>query len=54
MQHVRKILQTLKKADLRIKSDKNEFHVQNVQFLEFIITFQRFKINIKKIKTVTS
>ena len=38
MQHVRKILQVLKKADLRIKSDKSEFHVESMQFLEFIIT----------------
>ena len=52
MQHVRKILQALKKADLRIKSDKSEFHVQNVQFLEFIITFQRFRMNFKKIEAV--
>ena len=52
MQHVRKILQVLKEADLRIKSSKNEFHVQNVQFLEFIITFQELRINFKKIEAV--
>ena len=52
MQHVRKILQTLKKTDLRIKSDKDEFHVQSVQFFEFIITFQKCKINFKIIKIV--
>lgn len=39
VQHVIKILQALKEADLRIKSGKNEFHVQSVQFLEFIVTF---------------
>ena len=38
VQHVRKILQTLKEVNLRIKSEKSEFHVQNVQFLKFIIT----------------
>ena len=54
MQHVRKVLQTLKKADLRIKSDKNEFHVQNVQFLGFIITSQRLRMNFKKIEAVTT
>ena len=52
MQHVRKVLQALKKADLRIKSDKSEFHVQSVQFLEFIITFQKLRINFKKIEAV--
>ena len=27
VQHVRKVLQNLKKTDLKIKSDKNKFHV---------------------------
>ena len=54
MQHVRKILQILKKTNLRIKSSKSKFHVQNIQFFEFIITFQRFKMNLKKIETVIS
>ena len=54
VQHVRKVLQILKEADLRIKSGKNEFHVQSVQFLEFIITFQRLRMNFKKIEAVTT
>ena len=54
MQHVRKILQALKEADLQIKSEKNEFHVQNMQFLEFIITNEELKMNSKKIKAVIS
>ena len=52
MRHVRKILQSLKKTNLRIKSDKSEFYVQNMQFLGFIIMFQKFRINFKKIKAV--
>ena len=52
VQHVRKVLQILKKADLRIKLDKNKFHVQSVQFLEFIIIFQEFRMNFKKIEAV--
>ena len=52
MQHVRKILQALKKTDLRIKSEKNKFHVQNVQFLGFIITFQKLRMNLRKIEAV--
>ncbi len=28
MQHVKKVLQTLKKVNLRIKSEKSEFHVE--------------------------
>ena len=54
VQHVRKVLQALKKADLRIKSSKSEFHVQNVQFLEFIITSRRLRMNLKKIEAVTT
>ncbi len=51
VQHVRKILQTLKKVDLRIKSEKSEFHVQSVQFL---VTSQSLRMNSKKIKVVTT
>ena len=54
MQYVRKILQILKKTDLRIKSDKSEFHVQSVQFLGFIIMFQELQINFKKIEVVVT
>jgi len=54
VQHVKKILQTLKKVDLRIKSEKSEFHVQSVQFLKFIVTFQSLRMNSKKIKAVTT
>ncbi len=54
VQHVRKVLQTLKKVDLHIKSEKNEFHVQSVQFLKFIVMFQSLRMNLKKIKVVTT
>ncbi len=54
MQYIKKVLQTLKKVDLRIKSGKSEFHVQNVQFLKFIVMFQSLRINSKKIETVTT
>ncbi len=54
VQHVKKVLQTLKKVNLHIKSEKSEFHVQSVQFLKFIIMFQSLRINLKKIKVVTT
>ena len=54
VKHVRKVLQALKEADLRIKSEKSEFHVQSVQFLEFIVTSQKLRMNSKKIKAVTT
>ncbi len=52
VQHVKKILQTLTKVDLHIKSEKSEFHVQNVQFLRFIIMSQSLRMNLKKIEAV--
>ncbi len=52
VQHVKKILQTLKKVDLRIKSGKSKFHVQNVQFLRFIVMSQSLRMNSKKIEVV--
>ncbi len=52
--HVKKVLQTLKKVDLRIKSGKSEFHVQSVQFLKFIVTSQSLRMNLKKIEAVTT
>ncbi len=54
MQHVKKILQTLKKVDLCIKSEKSEFHVQSVQFLKFIVMSQNLRMNSKKIEAVTT
>ncbi len=54
VQYVKKILQTLKKVDLRIKSEKSEFHVQSVQFLRFIVMSQSLRMNLKKIEAVTT
>ncbi len=54
MQHVKKVLQTLKKVNLHIKSEKSEFYVQNVQFLKFIIMSQSLRMNLKKIEVVTT
>ena len=52
VQHVKKVLQTLQKVDLCIKSEKSEFHVQSVQFLKFIVTSQSLRMNSKKIEAV--
>ncbi len=54
VQHVKKVLQTLKKVNLRIKSEKSEFHVQSVQFLKFIVMSQSLRMNSKKIEAVTT
>ncbi len=50
--HVKKVLQTLKKVNLCIKSEKSEFHVQSVQFLKFIVMSQSLRMNLKKIEVV--
>ncbi len=54
VQYVRKVLQTLKKVNLCIKSEKSEFHVQSVQFLKFIVMSQNLRMNSKKIEAVTT
>ncbi len=54
VQHVKKVLQALKEADLRIKPGKSEFHVQSVQFLGFIVTSQGLRMDPKKIEAVTT
>jgi len=54
VQHVKKVLQTLKKVNLRIKSGKSEFHVQSIQFLRFIVMSQSLRMNLKKIKVITT
>ncbi len=54
VQHVKKVLQILKKINLHIKSEKSEFHVQSVQFLKFIVISQSLRMNSKKIKVVTT
>ena len=38
VQHVKKVLQTIKEADLRIKLSKTKFHKQSVPFLGFIVS----------------
>ena len=36
--HVKKVLQALQQAELRLKIEKCEFHIQEIEFLEYIIT----------------
>src|SRR5947207_11821227 len=50
--HVKKILKKLQEKNLYLKSEKCEFHKQQVKYLEHIITMKKLKMNLKKIKTV--
>ena len=51
--HVRQILNTLKKVNLRVISEKSQFHQIEIEFLSYIITDHEIKINSEKIKVIT-
>ena len=50
--HVKKVLQKLKKAKLRVKLKKLRFHTQEVKFLKYIVRHEQIEMNEKKTKTV--
>ena len=50
--HVRKVLQKLKEAELRVKLKKSKFHTQEVKFLEYIIRHEQIEMNGEKTKAV--
>ena len=50
--HVRQILSALKKADLRIMSEKSQFHQMKVEFLSYIITDHEIKMDSEKVRVI--
>ena len=50
--HVKKILKKLQEKKLYFKSEKCEFHKQQVEYLKYIVTTEELKMNSEKIKTV--
>ncbi|KAI7411517.1 hypothetical protein KC336_g12012 [Hortaea werneckii] len=54
VQHVRKVLQALKDAHLRVKPGKTEFHKPEVKFLGYIVSREGLKMDSKKIEAITS
>ena len=50
--HVKKILKRFQEKKLYLKSEKYEFHKQQVKYLEHIITIKRLKMNSEKIKVI--
>jgi hypothetical protein len=50
--HVRKVLQKLKDANLRIKPQKSEFHKQEVLFLGYVVSKDGLKMDDKKVQVV--
>ena len=51
--HMRQILNALKKADLRIMSEKSQFYQTEIEFLSYIITDYEIKINSEKVRIIT-
>ncbi len=52
VQHVSQVLKCLNKRDLRLKSEKCEFHREEVNFLEFVVGRHEIRMNLEKIKAV--
>ena len=50
--HIKKILKKLQKKKLYLKSEKYEFHKQQVEYLKHIITTEKLEMNSEKIKAV--
>jgi HD-GYP domain-containing protein (c-di-GMP phosphodiesterase class II) len=51
-EHIRKILRKLINKNLRIKTEKTEFHAKEVDFLGFIIGREGIKMDKKKIQII--
>jgi hypothetical protein len=52
IQHVRKILQRLREANIQVDVDKCEFHITETKFLEMIVDRDDIKMNFEKVKTI--
>src|SRR5438045_2035278 len=50
--HVKKVLKRLQEKNLYLKSEKYEFHKQQVEYLEHIVTTNELEMNSEKIKAV--
>lgn len=53
-EHVRSVLQRLKDADLQVKLEKCQFHVQTVEFLGYIISPEGISMDPAKIDAIVS
>jgi hypothetical protein len=52
IQHVRKILQKLREANIQVNFNKCEYHIIETKFLEMIMRRDEIKMNFEKIKTI--
>ena len=51
-EHVRKVLDTLKAKNLKLKLEKCEFYKTEIEFLGYIVTTQGLKMDPKKVEVV--
>ena len=52
IKHVKQIVESLTNAGLQVKSQKGEFHTNNVAYLGFIITMEGLRMDPAKITTI--
>jgi hypothetical protein len=52
IQHVRKILQRLREANIQADVDKCEFHTTETKFLEMIVGRDGIKMDFEKIRAI--
>jgi hypothetical protein len=52
IQHVHKILQRLREANIQTDVDKCEFHITKTKFLEMIMNHDDIKMNLEKMKII--
>ncbi len=52
IQHVKKILQRLRKTNIQVDVNKCEFHITKTKFLNMIIERDEIKMNSEKIKII--
>ena len=52
VRHVQKVLEAMKRVNLRIKLEKSEFHKEEVKFLDHILFNTKIKSNSKKLKAI--
>ena len=50
--HVKEVLRKFQEKKLYFKSEKCEFHKQQIEYLEHIVIIKKLKMNLKKIKTI--
>ena len=52
IRHVQKVLETMKRVNLRIKLEKSEFHKEEIKFLDHILFSTKIRLNSKKLEVI--